>query len=383
MRKIVISLTLPLICYLFLAIALPQAASALVSSASDQLERLNESTASGHTIKFVTSTGIAAGQTIVVNFPATTFTFGAAYDFNDMALAEGSSSNCETATFTPKTLAGSPSGATWGATYASDIVTFTSGTDTITANRCVRIILSTNGGTHSLTNPSVGSNTSYVLSIVEAGGDSGSLAVIIVNDAGTPDSDQIELQTTLVSNISFDIDVALTDCENSTETTFGANVIAFGTLAPAVVKHSDTSINFVCIDIATSSPNGVDVFVQSARTSANGGLNRTGGGDTIISATANLNSGAVPEGYGVRVSSTGTPLTGSFTAVSPFNNGSAGNVGLIPGTSTSPAILVSSTAPAETDSASRIAVEIGAKSSLDTSAGNYTDTLTFTATLNY
>jgi hypothetical protein len=383
MRKIITTFILPLLCYLFVAAILPQTVSAVISSASDQLERLNESAASGHTIKFVTSTGITAGQTIVVNFPASIFTFGGAYDFNDMALAEGSSSNCETATFTPKTLAGTPSGTTWGATYASDVVTFTSGTGIITANRCVRITLSTNGGTHALTNPSVGSNTSYVLSIIEAAGDSGSLAIIILNDAGTPDSDQIELQTSVASNISFDVDVAATDCENNTETAFGANVIAFGTLAPSVVKYSDTTIKFVCLDVATNSPNGVDVFVQSARASTNGGLNRTGGGDTIVSSTADLNSGGVPEGYGARVSSTGTPLGGSFSIVSPFNSGSAGNVGLIPGTSSSPAILVSSTAPVETDATSRIAIEIGAKSSADTSAGNYADTLTFTATLNF
>ncbi len=299
-----------------------------------------------------------------------------------MSLAEGNSSNCDTATFTGKTLGATPSGATWGATYASDVVTFTSGTGTIAADDCVRVILTANAGAHSLVNPTVSSNTSYVINVTTSTGDSGNMAVIILDDAGTPDSDQVEIQADIGATINFDVDVTNTDCNNNMETVSANNIVALGTLVPTLVEHSDTTVNFVCLDIGTSTTNGIDVFIQSSRAAAAGGLVHVSGA-TIVSATANLNSGLVAEGYGVRVSSVGTPVTGTFAAASPFNSGTIGSVGLVPGTSASPALLVSSTAPAQTDISSRIAVEVSAKSSVGTTAGLYTDILTFTATPNY
>lgn len=349
---------------------------------SDQLDRINETTVSKHTILFVTQHGVSAGQTITITFPGSSFSFGGSYDFNDMVLEEGSSNNCTSASFSGETLGGSPSGATWGATYSSGVVTFTSGTGTITADRCVRITLNTNGAGHTLTNPTVASNTVYNINITAGNQDAGELAVVIVNDAGTPDSDQIEIQAEVESVLSFDVDVSTTNCNNSTETSFSQNRVTFGTLSPGVHKVSNASINFICIDAVTNSVNGIYIYAQSARANAVGGLTTTSGG-VIASATADLTSGATASGYGIRISSTATPQFGTFAADSPFNNGSTANVGQLPGTGASAAAIVHSTAPAGTGTSSRIAVEVAAKAASDTPAGRYSDTITFTAIANF
>lgn len=380
LRYIVIALVASLVCA---SMAVQPVYAAQLTSMSDQLDRLNENTVSAHTIYFVTPTGVAAGQTITVTFPGSSFVFGGSYSFADMSLAEGNTNVCSTATFTGKTLGSTPAGTTWGATYSTNVVTFTSGTGTVTADRCVRIILSSNGAGHTLTNPAVGSNTSYKIDITAGTSDSGSLAVIVVDDPSTPDGDQIQIDASVDNSLSFDVDIAVTSCNNSTETTSTQNRINLGTLTPATVKKSNSTIQFICIDFTTNSANGGSVFVQSARANASGGLVRIGTSDTIASATADLNSGAVSQGYGVRVVDTGTPAVGSFTISAPFNSATSGSVGLIPGTSASADDIVTATVPVQTGTSDRIEVELAAKAGVNTPAGIYTDTLTFTATANF
>lgn len=357
--------------------------AAPLTSLSDQMSRLDEGAVSTHTIQFVTAAGVDAGETIVITLPDPDFTFTGTYDFNELQLLEGSTGNCDTATFSSITLAGTPAGTTWGATQVSGVITFTSATGTITAGRCVRAILGESGG-DTIVNPTVTGNTNYDITI-SAGSpaETGTLAVIVLEDSGaTPPGDQVLITAEVVQTLSFDVDVATTDCNNATETTSVTNRIDYGTLAPGVAKYSNATIPFVCIDVAANAANGVTVYVQSARAAAAGGLVRTGGG-AIISATADLNSGGTASGYGTRVSSVGTPVIGSFTSTSPFNSVTPGDVGLVPGTSTSAASLVSSSAPAATGPSSRIAVEVGAKAGVDTPGGYYLDILTFTATASF
>lgn len=353
-----------------------------LSYVSNELARINESVTSKHTIYFVTTNGVSSGQTIVLNYPSSAFVFGASYDYTDMTLAEGSTSDCTSSTFSNKTLGASPSGATWGATYSSNTITLTSGTGTITANRCVRIELNSNGGAHSLTNPSVTSNTVYNIDITVGTLDSGELAVIILNDTTTPDTDEVEIRVEVESVLSFDVDVSVSNCNNNTETNASQNKISFGTLTPGTHKVSNASINYICIDAVSNSTNGIYIYTQSARANTVGGLTTTSGG-VITSQTADLTSVGVQSGYGIRVSSTGTPQFGSFSVNSPFNNGSVANVGQIPGQSASPSVLVNSTAPAGTGTSSRIAVEVAVKASTSTPSGRYTDTITFTAVPNF
>lgn len=356
------------------------AQAAPISNSTVLLDRINEGVVSKHTITFTNTSGVSGGQTITITYPGSSFVFGGSYSFADMVLEVGSVAACTSGTFSSKTLAGSPSGATWGATYSSNVVTFTSGTDTITANRCVRITLNTNGAGHTLTNPSVGSNTNYKITIATTS-DSGSAAVVVLDDPSSPDGDQVQVNASVDYLLAFDVDTVVTNCNNNTETNFANNVINFGTLAPGIAKFSDSSFKFVCIDLTTNSLSGANVFIQSSRANTVGGL--VNGTAVIASATANLNLGGTLSGYGVRVSSTGTPASGSFSAVSPFNSGVAGSVGQVPGASTSAANIVSTTAPAQTGASSRIAIEVGAKAATSTGAGRYTDLLTFTVTLNF
>ena len=88
------------------------------------------------------------------------------------------------------------------------------------------------------------------------------------------------------------------------------------------------------------------------------------------------------QGYGLRVSSTGTPTLGTFSATSPFNSGTSGDIGLVSGTLGTASQIITSTAPVRSGSSSRIAIELAAKSDTSTVSGSYTDTLTFTAFTN-
>src|SRR5579885_2138741 len=121
------------------------AQAASVTSLSDNLSRLATGTLSDHEIKFVTPTGVAAGQTV-------TLTFGAAFTLGTFAVvnedfATGSTSNCTSATYTEQTLAASPSGATWGIAQSGQVITLTSGTGTATAGNCVRFRIGANAVT--------------------------------------------------------------------------------------------------------------------------------------------------------------------------------------------------------------------------------------------
>lgn len=344
---------------------------------SDSMERINESISSGHTIRFVTPSGVGSGEDITITFPAGEFAFGGSYDFNDMELYEGNTSDCNTSSFTPKSLASTPSGSTWGGTYGSDVVTITSDTDTISANTCVLIVLNSNGSGHDIINPTVTVNTSFEIIVSAGASDIGNLSVVILDDLSTPDGDQIEISGRVITTLSLDIDVSTVDCNNNIETSYSNNVVNLGTLVPGTPKMSSTGINFICVDIATNAENGVVLYIQSSRSNTNGGL--VNGGNIIESLTDDLNSGSVPTGYGVRVSSIGTPEVGGLSIASPFNSSTPGEIGLIPGANGSPAQLVTATGPIKTGDSSRVAVEVAAKADTSIPSGQYTDILTFTA----
>lgn len=346
----------------------------VITPASAQLSSTKSGSAAAHTIFFVLPSGITAGEQISIIYPSSSFVFGSSYDFNDMSLASGSSSNCETASFTTKTIASTASGTTWGATRSTNTITFVSGTDTLTAGNCVRVILNTNGLNHTLTNPSVTSNTAYNIDI-NSTDDSGDYAIIILGHASDPDPDEITINSQVFPSIMLGIDTVTTSCNNSTTTTPANQFIDFGTILPGTVYSSGSTYPFVCVSAATNSSTGMRVLVHSSRNHTQGGL--VSGGNVVASSTANLNSAA--SGYGLRVSSTGTPALGSFTATSPFNSGTAGSVGGLNGLLGSPSEIFSSAGPARTGTNSRVAIEVSVKSDTSIGQGTYTDTIIFTA----
>lgn len=364
--------------FLLLAPASPASADAL-TSVEVQLGSILESTVSPQTINIVSPSGTGSGDSITVTYPSSTFTFGGSYNYLDMEFYTGDSGNCETANFTQQTLAATPSGSTYGATYSSNVITITSGTGTIPSNRCTRIVLNSNGAGHTLTNPAVTINESFVIATT-MGIDSGSAAVVILNDSTTPDGDQVQLTAQVLPAITMDIDVAVTNCANSTETTPINNVVDLGVLFPGQINRSSSTIKFVCLDLSTNIPVGMKVLVRSSRNDAIGGL--VGAGDYILSATADLNSTAVNDGYGLRVAGLGTTTIGSFASSTPFDSGTPGSVGALPGGLAAAAAILTSSNVAETTSNNRIAIEIAAKPRVTNAVGVYTDTIVFTAMVN-
>lgn len=380
-KKKLYSLTFLSFVVLFSLIFNIKAKALPIDFAYNQLSRVSSSSTASHSLYFVLPSGIPIGGNISITYPGSSFSFGSLYDYTDMILEEGNSSNCSTASFTPKTLGASASGTTWGATYSSLVITFTSDTDTITADRCVRVVLNSNGTNHTLTNPTVTSNTVYNINLLTSEDDSAEVAVIILGDASASNVDQINIKLNVAPSILLGVDVVTTDCNNTTQTTPINQAIEFGNLFPGIAKLSGSQYPFICIEAGTNSETGIRILIQSSRNNAVGGLVGAGGG-LIASATDDLNSGLVDSGYGVRISSLGTTSLGSFTANSPYNSGVAGNVGILNGLLGSPTAIVTSSGVVRSNSNARIALEVGVKSSITTQQDTYTDTINITAFTN-
>lgn len=151
------------------------AQAANLTSVSDLLSVSTPSLASNHTVSFTIpagSSGVTDGQTITVTFPAGFNLTGLDSDEVDLRIA-GSDA----------TVAAAPSGATWGAAFAGQVLTITSGTGDITAGQAVVIEIGTNAtfgttGAQQIENPAVGS---YEIAITAGTADTGKTRVAIVN----------------------------------------------------------------------------------------------------------------------------------------------------------------------------------------------------------
>lgn len=124
--------------------------AARLSTVSDVLSDSGLSAESDHVITFTATSGIAATDTITLTFDDA----GDAFDLTgvsdtDMTMASGTCGS-ETA----DTLGAAASGATWGVNVntTTDVITITSGTDTVTADDCVVISID---GANTINNPSV------------------------------------------------------------------------------------------------------------------------------------------------------------------------------------------------------------------------------------
>ncbi|HSX58344.1 MAG TPA: hypothetical protein VLE47_03710 [Candidatus Saccharimonadales bacterium] len=165
--------------------------SATLTALSDTMTRLKTSQLSDHVIKFTTPTGVAAAGTITINFNAAGFSTGSTA-FGDIDFTHGASTGLETS----ETLAATPSGATWGAAFATNVLTLTSGSGTVTAGDKVIITigLQASGGANQITNP--GSNGSKSIAITAGSSDSGTVAVAIMTE------DQVTVSATVDPSIT-------------------------------------------------------------------------------------------------------------------------------------------------------------------------------------
>jgi hypothetical protein len=116
--------------------------------------------------------------------------------------------------------------------------------------------------------------------------------------------------------LTFDLDVSATDAETAAPYTLSMGDLAAGSVT--------TATDLVWIDFGTNGLFGGDVFI-SATTA---GLSSASTSTTITSATADLASGAVATGFGLRSNSVSQASGGPLAAASPYN-GAADNVGVV------------------------------------------------------
>ncbi len=352
--------------------------AASITSAKDTQSRLKISTLSNHEVMFVTPTGVASGNTIILTFNSD-FSIAAGLTFTDLDLSSDTTpdGDCSTGE-TEATLAAAPSGATVGAVRTSaTVITFTNGTTAIAAGAEICVQIGTNAtnqstGVEQVTNATtIGSRT---LSISGTFGDTGTIALGITND------DQVTVTATVAPSLTFDLDSGTTQGAD----TSGPHSVALGTLSSATLTTSDQSaINSIFADIDTNADGGASITVVGANT----GLNSASTSTTITLSSAEETIAAGSQEIGLCVESvtqtTGGPLaigtqydSGGTTANCTAANGGTPTVGRIETTATQ--ILNTTAAPI---AAGRAEVLVKASiSGVTPAATDYTNTLTFIAT---
>lgn len=337
--------------------------AAQITSFSDTLTRLKASTAADHTIFLVSPSGIAAGQSM-------TLTFGAAFTTSSIVLADidfatGNSGTCTSATYTEQTLAASPSGATWGVTFSSSVLTLTSGTGTSTAGNCMRFRIGTNAvtgssGTHQITNGTAGATTATVVANINSSTDTGTLFIPIITN------DQVTISATVDPTISFSI--------NNTSVSFGSLSSSTGRWATtggganASAATDPTAANTAhTLTVGTNASSGYTVTYNGALL--------TSGANTIAAATISADSDGAPGSNQFALCGKGT--SGSPTVASGYVCGTNSDYNFVAGTTTT---LASATAPASSDV---VSVAYLANIASSKQAGTYTTTLTYVATGNF
>ena len=350
------------------------AIAASITTATDAMSRSKASTASDHTIMFVTPTGLANGQNITLTFSAG-FTGVSSMVSNDFDLAEGSTGVCSSATFTEKAVKTSPSTSEFSAIGSGQVVTILSGgvSATLTAGRCIRIKAGLNATdatgsgspTHQISNGATGSNDT--ITIAGSFTDTGIISVEIM------DNDQVTVSATVDQTLSFDLDTGITAGETGPTYT-----VPLGTLSSGAVTHSNgSSINQIFADGGTNASGGMNVSVKNANGAQ--GLKSTGTpADYIPSVTATMAAGTA--NYGLCVDS--ATITG-FARSTGYNTtctiASATNA--VVGLSSTVADILTSTAPVASGHAQ---IQVNAAINTATPAhADYTDTLTFVATASF
>lgn len=323
------------------AITTPVRAASL-TSISDTLSRQKAATTSNHTIRYTTPSGVAAAGTMTVTMPSG-FNIGS-IDYTDIDVSWGPTTGAEN----ELTLAASPSGTTWGAVFAGQILTITSGTGTITAASKVIVEIGTNAtagvaGDQQIINNS--SAATYIISIGGTFGDTGNLAVVIIND------DQIPVTAGVDPSLTF---------------TVANTVLNLSTISTSTVSTSA----YNNITLGTNAHNGYTITIKDSGNGSNPGLYNASIAALIASSTATLAGGS--EGYGGNCNK----VSGSGTCT--FADGATQNV---TGFTLEGGTFASyGSKPSGTDT---FQIRVKAAIASSTEPGTYTDTLTLIGTANF
>ena len=336
------------------------AQAANVTTLSDVLSDSAGGVVSDHTITFTTPTGVGAGETITVTFPAG-FVMGAVA-FGDMDLSIAAA---------PQTLAAAAAGATWGATVAGQVVTFTSGTGTAAPGDEIIISIGTNatGGVNQITNPTpAGGNESFQIDIAGTMADSGHTRVVIL------DTVLVTAQVNTIFEFQV-IPVADADTVNGEATTIGSSTttIPFGVLTSGVPQ--------VIAQDLTVETNAINGFVVTVETDQS--LLSSTGADIDNFAADVI---AAPAVWAAPTAAIGDEKTwGHWGLTSEDSDLNADEFGanLWAGVTSTPRQVFSHGGPADASTADIGATRVGYKveiSALQEAGDDYSTTLTYIAT---
>ncbi len=328
---------------------------------SDSMSRLGSSTAvdvpSDHTIQFVTPTGVASTETIVVTFPSDfdgSSHPNGALEFGDVDLLVGGT-NCGGASQT--LVGGAPNDGEWSAVFSGTqnrILTITSGGSSSIVDAgsavCIKIGQNATGGTANsqYINPTT---TGAKTISLEAGVDTGDIVVSII------ENDVVIITARVNETISF----ALNDYE-----------VGFGTLSIANARYatgtqpygSDTLASAHTMSVATNGSSGYDLTYK--------GATLTSGSNTIDAATITGDADGVPGSEQFAISfSRSTDATIVPAYLQPTN------YSFVPNAETQ---IAYETAPTATET---ITAYYLANISGLTPAGTYSTAITYVASANF
>ncbi len=232
------------------------AEAANVISFSDTLSDSAPLADANHTISFVTPSGLAAGETISIDFGTSSFAgigslVAADVDLNVNGVERS-------------LIDGAASGVDWNVTAAGTVIDLTSDTDTIATTATVTIRIGTNAtsggaGTNQITNPTVGS---YEITVAVGNEDTGATRVAIVNSVTVSASVDTVFDFTVLG-----VDSGLTVNGDTTTATSTSTSIPFGVLEADTLETAAQDLQ-----VETNAANGFVITVQTDRQllSANG-----------------------------------------------------------------------------------------------------------------
>ncbi len=321
-----------------------------LSPASGAFNAEKASTVANHTIVFTTPTGVASGQTIILDFNNST-SINASFDFNDMDLADDG---------VDVTLAASPSGATWGAVRTdADTITFTNGTTAVAGGSVITIELGTNAtfgstGTRQITNGPAGTT---LLTISGTFTDTGTIGIPVIAD------DVVVVNALVTPSITFTISDNTIFFGNLKSS--GTSCWAQGTDPGAVTCPTTTESEAFNMTAGTNATSGYIITIQGATlTSGANTITAIGGTNTAPSIGS--------EQFGIRLTASG----GSGSVTAPY---AASGYAYASTASTTSQVASASGPSATTTYSVREIANIAAV----TEAGTYTTNQTFVATATY
>ncbi len=330
--------------------------AAALTTLSDTQSSVKVSALSDHTFQFVTPSGVIAGGTISITFPVG-WTIGSLAT-TSVDFATSTSASCSG--FTDALISNNASGLTWGVATTTSVITFTSGTAVIPANRCIQIRIGSNAvsqgtGTTTIINPA--SATSSVIVIGGTFGDTGLITANIITD------DTVAMTGTVNQSLSFTI--------STTTIYFGALGSAGPKFASSTNPLGDSNETIAhSLAVGTNAPSGFTLSVRGQTlTSQQNALNTITavGGSPAANATGT-------EQFGLRATESGgvgTVVSSPFATANQYGYSS---------TATTSAVLATGSGSTPTSTYSlRYVANIAAV----TEAGTYAANLVYVATANF